>query len=164
MSDTINISRVELRESHIQFNHKRMVQSQRARIDEWKRRHETLEGDTSYQLPRIHSIYARVLIREEQRDALHVTRKVIEAVTKHSFLGSQGWVAQFSQVTGTMSAIIFDELKHDPQTPGERSLFDCMELLRQCSYNISEGPTFVRTPLVLPRLEEKYYVEDLHKY
>lgn len=164
MSGTIKLSNVELREKHIQFNYKHITQTHHARVEDWKRRHESLEGDTRYHLPRIHEMYARVLIRDEPREALHVTRKVIEAVAKHAFRGSQGWVSQFSQVRNTMCATIFDEYKDNPQTPGEQSLFDCVELLKEYSYNISEGPSFIRVPLAVPRLERKYYVEDLQKY
>jgi hypothetical protein len=163
-TDTLDIPRVALREAHIQRTYATMQATQLARFNEWKRRVDEYAPNREYSLPRIHHIYDRALINDAQRDALHVTRKVLEAVTHHAFLGSQGWVAQFSHVTGEMELTITDELLPFPQTPGERSLRDCDKLLRQCAYNISEGPSFVRIPLILPKLEEKYYVTDLQTY
>lgn len=142
-----------------------MQASQPGRFEDWQRRHDDLEAsDRVYRLPRISEFYARVAIEREQRDALHVTRKVLEALTDRSFMGSNGLVAEWVSVLEAAQATVLDEIRETPQTPGEQSLKDCLRLMRERSYDISEGVRFIRTPLAVAALERKYYVDDLQRY
>jgi hypothetical protein len=89
---------------------------------------------------------------------------VLEALTERSFLGSNGLVAEWVSVLDAAQATMHDEIRERPRTPGEQSLKDCLRIMRERSYDISEGVRFVRTPLAVVALERKYYVEDLQGY
>jgi hypothetical protein len=157
--------RIALSEGRIRLNFEHMRATQPGRFEDWQRRHEDLEArDRTYHLPRARELYARVAINTDQRAALHVTRKVLEALTDHSFMGSNGLVAEWVSVLDAAQASMYDEIRETPETPGEQSLKDCLKLMRERSYDISEGVRFIRTPLAVAALERKYYVDDLQRY
>jgi hypothetical protein len=157
---------VALGKEKLERNFERMKASQRFRYNDWWDRHDDLEHpDRSYQMPRIREIYSRALVTEEQRAALHATRRVVEALVKKTFMGSEGEVGEWVQVlaAGNINPLV-EHRSYEPKSIEEASLKECLRIMRENSYDISEGVRFIRTPLALPVLERKYYVTDLLQY
>lgn len=156
-SDLYKVPQVRASRAHIERVYAEAKSTQQARYLDWMDRNERYASDRVYELRKLSDFYARALITEEERQALHVTRWVIEALTKYSFSGTQGQVAEWTDVLGEA------EKKHNmAYSPiGEQSYADCLRIMRENSYDISEGVRFIRTPLALAALERKYYLLDL---